>query len=277
VKRTGLTIWVLLTLLASQLLAAGEFEVIAATGALEPEGLQAGRRLDDQTHLRLEPWGRALIRETTKCQMTHLVVGMDDYLLTLAEDCSETANPLDLAARLQKGDIFAERIKQTGSGRADALVAALKDDPCAFLKQVSEEGDNQRRCPSGYALRGLKCTGAYCDNKDLLCCPYLGGEPDATAKEKSSRPFSEEFPNTMTSKLFLIGLTCQGNYCDNILPHPIKSSRLINAGHCEWTPWASEQPGAWLDCGPGKLVSGIRCQQDFCGDVGIYCCQAEGK
>ena len=267
----------MLAVCLSPSLAAAELEVVAAIGVLEPAGLQAGQQLDDKTRLRLEPWGRALVRETTRCGMTHVVVGMSEYVLTMSDECSETEDPLNVAARLQRGETFAARLQETGASKADALVAALKDDPCVFLQQVSEEGTAQRRCPSGYALRGLRCSGAHCDNKDLLCCPYLGGAPDETVKEKASRFVSEEFPNAVSSKLFVNGLSCRGWYCDDVLLQPFKSGRLDNAGSCDWTAWSSEQPGQWLDCGVGKLIAGIRCREQYCGDVGIHCCQAKSE
>lgn len=265
---------VLLTALTAQPLAAAEFVVVTATGVLEPAGLQAGQELSEGTRLKLEPWGRALARETAGCGLTHVVIGMSDYVLTLAEECSATDEPLNVASRLQRGEQFAERLEETGSSPADELVSALSNEPCVFLARVSEEGESVRRCPSGYALRGLRCNGTFCDNKDLLCCPYLGGEPDPTSKDMNSRWVSEEIPNTMTSKRFLNGLSCRGPYCDDVFPHQFKSARLVNSRECGWTAWYSEQSAPWLDCGLGSFIAGLRCQGNYCADVGIYCCQA---
>ncbi len=274
-KTLEVAILIALAACAAQPLAASDFVVVAATGALEPEGLEAGKKLTAGTRLELEPWGRALIRETGGCGLTHVVVGLDDYALELSEDCSPTAEPMDVAQRLQKGEVFAERLKETGSGAADELVSALVNEPCVFMRPVSEEGENVRRCPSGHALRGIRCSGKLCDDKGLLCCPYLAGAPDPTTKDMNSRWVSEEMPNTMTSKRFLNGLTCRGPYCDDLFPHQFKSSRLVNTRECGWTPWFYEQSAPWLDCGLGNFMAGIRCQLDFCGDLGIYCCQAQ--
>ena len=155
-----------------------------------------------------------------------------------------------------------------------ATLSAIANEPCVFLPRVSEEGENVRRCPSGYALRGLRCSGKFCDDKDLLCCPYLDGAPDPTAKEMNSRWVSEEVPNVLTSKKFFNGLTCRGPYCDDSFMHQFKSSRLTNTRECGWTPWYTEQTAPWLDCGLGSFMAGIRCQYDYCGDVAIYCCKA---
>ncbi len=273
-KTLDVTALVLLAACAAPL-AASEFEVVAATGVLEPSGLQAGQPLSENTRLALEPWGRALIRETTKCQLTHVVVGVGEYVLTLSEDCSPTEEPMNVATRLQQGEVFAVRLKETGSGPADTIVSALVHEPCVFLARFSEEDVGGRECPSGFALRGLRCTGDYCDNKDLLCCPYLGGEGDPSVKNLKARWISEEFPNVTKSKNFLNGLTCRGPYCDDLLPQPFKSSRLASAKTCEWSAWNSEQQsGTWLDCQLGKFVAGMRCRDDFCADVGLYCCEA---
>ena len=266
---------VALAICAAQPVVASEFVVVAAVGTLEPDGLEVGQQLPENTRLGLQPWGRALIRETTKCGLTHVVAGVGEYLLTLTDDCSSFEQPLDVVGRIQQGEVFAARLKETGSGQADDLVRALSNEPCVFMQRLSEEPDNRRTCPSGYALRGLRCSGAFCDDKDLLCCPYLGGAPDPSAKEMQSRQISEEFPNVLQSKNFLNGLTCWGPYCDNLLPHQFKSSRLVNAKKCEWSAWNSEQPSAWLDCSLGRFVAGMRCRDDYCGDVGLRCCQAQ--
>ncbi len=266
---------VLLAVFMAQPLAASEFVVVAATGVIAPEGLEVGQELANNTKLRLEPWGRLLARETTGCGLTQVIAGASEHPLTPAEDCSAVSQPGEVVALIQQGMAFAahlEATEQTGT-----LVQMLAQEPCVFLTRVSDEGGNARRCPSGYALRGLRCNGDHCDNKDLRCCPYLDGEPDPTAKEIASRVISEEFPNILQSKRFLNGLACNGPYCDNLLPYQFKSSRLVNAGKCEWSPWSGEQPDAWLDCGTERLISGIRCRSDYCGNIGIYCCDAQVK
>ena len=182
-----------------------------------------------------------------------------------------------VAGRIQRGELFSALIKETGSSQADQLGAALKDDPCVFLQRVSEEGSGQRQCPSGYALRGLRCTGQDCDDKDLLCCPYLGGAPDPSAHQTAAQWLSEGPLNVMQSEMFLDGLACRGPYCDNVLPKPFESPRLVNTGACDWSVWSSEQPGMWLDCQPGRLVAGLRCRERHCGEMGLYCCEAKAE
>lgn len=258
-------------------LAAADFEVLSAIGVREPEGLHAGQELSQGTRLVLEHWGRVLVRETTKCALTHVVVGLGEYVLTLSEDCAETSSPGDVVERLQRGEEFAERLKQTGSGPVDDVIGAISNEPCVFLPRVSEEGTARRECPSGYGLRGVRCSGVNCDDKDLVCCPYLGGAPDPDAERVQSRWISEESPDVTKTKDFYNGLRCRGGYCDEVYPEAFKSPRLTNAGECLWTVWSSQREGQWLDCQLGRLMSGMRCQKDFCAEVAIYCCKVQVK
>ena len=270
--------WILLSVGLATPPAAADFVVVAAIAAVEPAGLAAGQSLSEGTRLGLEPWGRALVRETSKCGLTHVVAGVGEYVLELSQDCGAFDEPMDVVGRIQKGEVFAARLQETGSGPADDLISALANEPCVFMARLSEEPDNRRLCPSGYALRGLRCSGEFCDDKDLLCCPYLGGAPDPGAKETQSRQISEEWPNVVQSKRFMKGLTCWGAYCDNVLPHEFKSPRLaVDTKQCEWTAWDSERPGTWLDCQLGRFVAGLRCRADYCGDVGVRCCAARAE
>jgi hypothetical protein len=265
---------VLLAALLAPPIAASDFVVVGTTGVLEPENLAPGRELAKGTLLRFEPWGRAVLRETNGCGLTHVIAGASEHRLALVEDCSAVAQPVQVVALVQQGTAFAAPLAEDGAAQAGELVQMLVQEPCVFLTRLSEEGGNARHCPSGYALRGLRCSGEHCDNKDLLCCPYLEGAPDPSAKEVSTRVISEEFPNVFQTKKFLNGLACNGAFCDNIMPYAFKSPRLVNAGGCDWTPWSSERPGQWLDCAPGELIAGTRCRGGYCGEVGVYCCEA---
>ena len=276
-RRPSLWCLIAITVGAATPSEAADFVVVSARGVTEPAGLTAGRELEAGVVLRLEPWGRAAIRESGGCGLTHIVVGAAEHALTPTRDCSAVAQPAEVAGLVQQGAVFVTWLDETETEGAGELVQMLANEPCVFLARVSEEGGNARECPSGYALRGLRCSGEYCDDKDLLCCPYLGGAPDATAKQLGSQVISEEFPNIFKTKRFLNGLACNGDFCDNILPYQFKSSRLENSKQCEWSPWSSERPGQWIDCGDGQFASGIRCRIDYCGEVGLYCCGAAAE
>jgi len=254
---------------------AADFEVVSAIGVREPEGLMAGQELSQDTQIVLEFWGRALIREKAKCGLTHVVAGVRNYKLKLTKNCKSFADPVEVVQRLQRGETFAKLVKETGSGTADEIVQAITNEPCVFLPRLSEEGTGRRECPSGYALRGLRCSGLYCDDKDVLCCPYLQGMPDPTAADGKAEWISEEAPSLFQSELFFNAISCRGPYCDDVYPQPFTSSHLTNAGNCEWTAWSFEQPGHWLDCQLGRFIAGIRCQEDYCSDIKLYCCHAQ--
>lgn len=256
-------------------LLASDFVVVAATGVLEPEGLEVEQALPAGTVLSLEPWGRVAVRETAGCGHMHVIAGASEHALQPADDCSTVAGAMEVVGLIQQGASFAAPLAKGAD--ADQLAAMLAAEPCVFLPRVSDEGANTRRCPSGYALRGLRCSGEHCDGKDLLCCPYLGGDADPDAKEIGSRLISEEFPNVVKSKQFLDGLACDGPFCDNIMPYQFKSPRLTQAKSCEWSAWSVDLPGQWLDCGDGKLMSGVRCRSDYCGNVAVYCCDAQAR
>lgn len=272
-RARDLTIAILLALFGAQGLAAEDFVVVTAMGVTEPETPDPGTVLAAGSELALEPWGRVVLRETGGCGLTHVVVGQDRHPLEPAEDCADVGDAMSLAARIQSGERLVGRVDEEGEGRGRDLVVFLAQNPCAFFPPVSEEESrNTRECPSGYALRGVRCSGQFCDDKNLLCCPYLEGAPDPSAKIGVALAISEEFPTSMATKKYLAGLSCTGSYCDDVQPHTLKTERLAAAKGCDWTRWSSEQPGAWLDCGPGKLANGIRCQGDYCADVALSCC-----
>ena len=274
-RRLGKATLVLLVVCSALPLCASDFVVLAAVGAVEPEGLEPGQDLAADTQLQLESWGRVVVRETSGCGLTQVIVGASEHTLGLMQDCSSVANPGEVVAMIQQGGAFAAPLP--AGAQTDQLAQMLAQEPCVFMARVSEEGGNARHCPSGYALRALRCSGKWCDDKDLLCCPYLAGEPDPGAKEIASRLISEEFPSVLQSKHFLNGLACNGPYCDQIMPYQFKSPRLARAKKCEWSPWSEELPDQWLDCGAGRLISGIRCQDTYCGNVGVQCCGVEIK
>ena len=103
--RLGKVILVLLVVCSAPPLLASDFVVVAAVGAVEPEGLEAGQELANDTGLGLEPWGRVVVRETSGCGLTHVIVGASEHPLRRIEDCSSVANPLEVVAMIRQNGL----------------------------------------------------------------------------------------------------------------------------------------------------------------------------
>ena len=143
----------------------------------------------------------------------------------------------------------------------------VKISPCQWPIQTSQLTPMEKHNSASVSVFDLM-------SNDLQYLVYRGIAGKIRPKQAQSRQISEEWPNVVQSKRFMSGLTCWGPYCDNLLPHEFKSPRLTNSGTCDWTVWSSERAGMWLDCGLGRFVAGLRCRDDYCGEVGLRCCQA---
>ena len=266
----------LLALLAAAPAIAADFEVLMAIGVRFPQDIGPGHPLASGVELRLEAWGRVVVRETRRCKLVQVIAGVSSHTLQLTRNCSATSSAAQVTARLQQGESFVERVVQSlgGDAKADDPKSVLRLDRCTYMPKFSEEGDSSQRCPSGYALSGMTCFGHYCDDKVLRCCPYLEGRSDGSARNYQTRWISEEPPNNQVdTQWFLNGLTCRKNYCDDISPHQFESARLVNIGYCTYTDWFSEESGP-RRCPAGKFVAGIACQGDYCDNLRLKCCRA---
>lgn len=143
---------------------------------------------------------------------------------------------------------------------------------CVWSGYVTD-GTSASTCPSGFALKGIRCTGEYCDNMSLRCCPYTpAGDNQAYTSwvgeisDESSRN-ERQFQNG-----FIDGLYCTGDYCDNISIRLLQSPKLLNQGQCYWTEYVSEEQGEML-CIQDYLASGLRCRGDYCDSVSLWCCR----
>lgn len=269
----------LLTLLLGSPAIAKDFEVVLALGVKAPQNLSPGQSLDQGQSLQLEPWGRLMLLETRKCGLLQIIVGEKQHTLRLTQKCSNYTSPKAVAARIQRGESFAERVVQSAAGdaRADEILQSLNVyvSNCVFMPRFSEEGVGSQRCPSGFALGGIRCFGHYCDDKVLRCCPYLDGRPDPDTRQIRTSWFSEEPPGSLTYDEFFNGLTCEGHYCDNLFPHAFTSRRLRYIAGCTWTDWFSEEGGGSGSCPDGTFVAGIACSGDFCAQLRLQCCNAQ--
>jgi hypothetical protein len=137
------------------------------------------------------------------------------------------------------------------------------------LRSVSEE-DPPAVCPRGYVVKGIRCSGGYCDNKTLRCQRYRAVSP----RYEWSDWFSEEAPAQQTnSGGFVSGLACSGAYCDNLrLQFVFDESGLRNSGFCRFTPSFSEEQG-YRECPAGHYLSGVKCDGSYCDNIALYCCR----
>jgi len=145
-----------------------------------------------------------------------------------------------------------------------------------WTADFSEEGVAEQHCPSGSAMSGARCTGSYCDNVALWCCPYLAG-PDASASKSWSGSFSEENGGRLytpaQASQFVAGLRCRGDNCDNLQMEYIRTPHLAFGGACYESPLFSEEGHNYFTCLAGRWVGGMACRGDYCDSMSVYCCQ----
>jgi hypothetical protein len=147
---------------------------------------------------------------------------------------------------------------------------------CQWTADFSEEGTAQQHCPSGFAVKGVKCLGSDCDNMALYCCPY-SDRADTSASKSWTPYFSEEgsgspFPPGSSSSQ-LSGARCSGSNCDNISLELLRTPRLRFDGQCIQSRWFSEESPNNYICPDGQWVGGMACRGDHCDDVSLYCCR----
>jgi PKD repeat protein len=149
--------------------------------------------------------------------------------------------------------------------------------------RVSEEGTGRVDCPSGYVLKGIRCSGEYCDNKELFCCKYMEGV-DSEANNWTSPWISEESRSRsgyagnrfVRTDLFVVGISCKGEYCDDVRMRYVITPNVTNTGQgCHYLGEISEERPSEARCPDGYFVAGMRCRGSYCDNINLYCCQAE--
>jgi len=149
-----------------------------------------------------------------------------------------------------------------------------------WTRYVSEE-TGPVTCPIGYAVAGARCTGRYCDNKNLLCVAY---EPEEKLHERQirwSHFFSEENPPNNSAKTtngFVSGVNCSGRYCDNVSLQWFTSPYIQNTAQCITQEQFSEEVTNHKrnedQCADGWFVAGITCTGRYCDNISLTCCRA---
>jgi len=145
---------------------------------------------------------------------------------------------------------------------------------CVWTNYVSEE-TSSALCPSGYALKGLNCSGSYCDNKELYCCPYHHTNDTESSTQYSSWFTDGDNNSYITNSKFISGLRCRGNYCDDISLRILQTPKLSNIGQCFFMPRISEEGSAESICPEGFFGAGMSCSGDYCDNVSLRCCRYE--
>ncbi|MCP4288199.1 MAG: hypothetical protein GY792_27810 [Gammaproteobacteria bacterium] len=152
------------------------------------------------------------------------------------------------------------------------IAAAMERLGIVDMPSFSEE-DPPSICPSGYLVKGVRCSGHYCDNKSLRC---QRNESVLNVNESHwSQWFSEERSRRRPEKVksnehFVAGLACSGSYCDNLRVFFMKGRKM--AQNCSWTKAFSEEQG-YRECPSGKFVSGLKCSGSYCDNIRLYCCR----
>ncbi|HRF06905.1 hypothetical protein [Accumulibacter sp.] len=263
---------------------AADFDIVIAKGILEPQGLRRGGLANQGLIVSLAQGGLLIARETAGCRQFIVLSGMQRAELrssAYATGCSPVQDYESIRSRVEGSETLAARVllqlPAKGDNRPSPL--AVLEDACLKLPQLSEEtGRNDRRCPSGYLLAGVECRDSHCDNKRLRCCPYLDGNADGSERPDASYWISEETTGGRKSLYetmgFVNGLVCDSDYCDNLWPLAVFSSRVQNTGSCSWTNLFPEKLASSAVCSSGSFVAGILCADGYCGRLALRCCQA---
>jgi len=156
-----------------------------------------------------------------------------------------------------------------GKGDSDSYAFSFSTESCFPSGRVSEE-TSPAFCPQDFAVKGIWCSGPYCDNKNLNCCPL--SIPASSGSAYWSAWFSEEPPGTsFLTGGALTGLQCSGKYCDNIsvLTRPLQQH---NSSQCYQTPYFSEEGEGYMECHGNFFVAGLSCQGSYCDNIALLCC-----
>lgn len=152
-----------------------------------------------------------------------------------------------------------------------------------WTSSFSEEGRNYQYCPSRTALKGIQCSGGYCDNISLYC-GELGSRNRGQWKKRISeerRGGSDTVNGIVVRKNdymqrcgvrgYITGMQCTGGSCDNISLYcsTFKNKKPRN---CSWTSWISEEHGGRLIFGSKKYAVAMECKGSRCDNKRFYVC-----
>lgn len=86
----------------------------------------------------------------------------------------------------------------------------------SWTSYFSEEGTGYKTCSSGYSVRGIQCSGDYCDNIRLYCSNSTF--PSLTTSDYYWTDFASEEEGWVECDYGYVvtGVACDGDYCDDI-------------------------------------------------------------
>ncbi len=155
-----------------------------------------------------------------------------------------------------------------------------------WTSSFSEEGRSWQLCPGNQALRGVQCTGDYCDNLSLYC---RGQGLGAVSNAWWTRSISEESTGGRDTvdgvvvrvndnmqrcgtNAYIAGMRCSGRYCDNVSLY-CKQFQNKRPNNCNWTSWVSEEHGGRLVFGSNQYAVGMECIGEYCDTKRFLVCQ----
>lgn len=184
----------------------------------------------------------------------------------------------------------ANKIKNLIISMVIMVFAFLSNNAVAdgWTSSFSEEGKSHEYCRSGRTVKGIQCSGGYCDNLSLKCAKIVRrGKLPKVVKKWWTRSISEERRggrDTVDGVVvrvndnmqrcgthgYITGMQCIGAYCDNIKLHctTFESKKPRN---CVWSRWISEENGGRLSFGPRSAVA-MQCKGSYCDNKKFLIC-----
>ncbi len=166
-----------------------------------------------------------------------------------------------------RDSVFISRLNQFKPSGYPQFTLEGETEDCYLSDKFSEEQSAQS-CLAAYTIKGLECSGSYCDSKRLLCCRTAG--LTLSGSIANSPAISEEAPNSYTDQArAVVGMECHGKYCDQII---LKMQSIQGQGpNSHWTTPISDEQGLGKCNNNSSYVAGIKCEGRYCDNVSLYC------
>lgn len=93
---------------------------------------------------------------------------------------------------------------------------------------ISDESPSQANCPTDMIVNEIQCSDHYCDRLRMQCGPLADNYRVKSDDRKETGWFSEEDgERRCTDGYYLWGLTCSGDYCDNLKLNCVLVEKMI--------------------------------------------------